>query len=88
MFSSIVLLTLGSLSPALAHLVPDIDTLQKNTIGTLERFAVGGSSIEEIHGIIVLLHSKTRVLKRAMQHIWPSVYVYPISKLEWDTWKA
>jgi hypothetical protein len=69
MFSSIVLLTLGSLSPTLAHLVPDIDTLQKNTIGTLERFAVGGSSIEEIHGIIVLLHSKTRVLKRAMQHI-------------------
>jgi hypothetical protein len=66
MFSSIVLLTLGSLSPALAHLVLDIDILQKNTIGTLERFAVEGSSIEEIHGVIVLLHSKTRVLKRAM----------------------
>ena len=69
MFSSIVLLTLGSLSPALAHLVPDINTLQKNTIDTLERFAVEGSSIEEVHGIIVLLHSKTRVLKRAVQHI-------------------
>lgn len=66
MFSSILLLTLGSVCPALAHLVPDIDTLQKNTIETIERFAVEGSLMQEIHGIIVLLHSKTRVLRRAM----------------------
>lgn len=66
MFSSILLLTLGSVCPALAHLVPDIDTLQKNTIDSIERFAVDGSSMQEIHGIIVLLHSKTRVLRRAM----------------------
>lgn len=67
MFSSIVLLTLGSVCPTLAHLVPDIDTLQQNTIDTIERFAVDGSSIQELHGIIVLLHSKSRLLRRAMQ---------------------
>ncbi|OQE05429.1 hypothetical protein PENVUL_c024G06859 [Penicillium vulpinum] len=66
MFSSILLLTLGSVCPALAHLVPDIDTLQKNTIDNLERFAVDGSLMQEIHGIITLLQSKTRVLRRAM----------------------
>ncbi|CAG8161087.1 unnamed protein product [Penicillium salamii] len=68
MFSSIILLTLSSVSPALAHLALDIDDLQKNTISTIERFAVVGSSIEEIHGIILLLHSKTRILRRAMNH--------------------
>jgi hypothetical protein len=66
MFSSILLLTLGSVCPALAHLVPDIDNLQKNTINNIERFAVDGSSMQEIHGIIVLLQGKTRVLRRAM----------------------
>ncbi|KAJ5505318.1 hypothetical protein N7453_004275 [Penicillium expansum] len=66
MFSSILLLTLGSVCPALAHLVPDIDTLQKNTIDSIGRFSVEGSSMQEVHGIIVLLHSKTRVLRRAM----------------------
>lgn len=68
MFSSIILLTLSSVSPALAHLALDIDDLQKNTISTIERFAVVGSSIEEIHGIVLLLHSKTRILRRAMNH--------------------
>ncbi|CAI7572668.1 unnamed protein product [Penicillium glandicola] len=66
MFSSILLLTLGSVCPALAHLVPDIETQQKKTIDSIERFAVDGSSMQEIHGVIVLLHSKTRVLRRAM----------------------
>jgi hypothetical protein len=68
MFSSITLLTLSSVCPALAHLVLDIDTMQKNTIATIERFAVAESSIEEIHGIILLLHNKTRLLRRAMNH--------------------
>lgn len=68
MFSSILLLTLGSICPALAHLVPVIDTLQKNTIDTIARFAVVGSSVEEIHGIIVLFHSKSRILRRAIEH--------------------
>ncbi|KAJ5349289.1 transcriptional regulator family: Fungal Specific TF [Penicillium brevicompactum] len=67
MFSSIILLTLSSVSPALTHLVPDIDTLQKNTIGTIERFSVVGSSIEEIYEIVLLLHSKTRILRRTMK---------------------
>jgi hypothetical protein len=66
MFSSVLLLTLGSVCPALAHLVPDIDGLQKNAIQSIERFAVDGSLMQEIHGIIILLHSKTRVLRRAM----------------------
>lgn len=66
-FSSIILLTLSSVSPALTHLVPDIDTLQKNTIGTIERFSVVGSSIEEIYEIVLLLHSKTRILRRTMK---------------------
>ncbi|CRL21273.1 Transcription factor, fungi [Penicillium camemberti] len=66
MFSSILLMTLGSVCPALAQLVLDIDILQKNTIESIERFAVDGSLIQEIHGIIMLLHSKTRVLRRSM----------------------
>lgn len=68
MFSSIILLTLSSVSPALTHLVPDIDVLQKKTIDTIKRFSAVGSSIEEIHEIVLLLHSKTRILRRAMKH--------------------
>lgn len=68
MFSSILLLTLSSVCPALAHLVTDIETLQKHTLDTIERFAVVGSSVEEIHGIVMLFHSKSRILRRAVEH--------------------
>ncbi|PWY94526.1 hypothetical protein BO94DRAFT_581917 [Aspergillus sclerotioniger CBS 115572] len=63
-FAAIIVLTLGSLCPSLAHFVDDIETLQSKALNTMGRFAFDGSSIQDLHAITVLLRHRTRVLRR------------------------
>lgn len=63
-FAAVMVLTLGSLCPSLAHLVTDIEALQTKAITTMEPFAIDGSSMRDLHEITILLRDKTRVLRR------------------------
>ncbi|KAJ5371953.1 transcriptional regulator family: Fungal Specific TF [Penicillium concentricum] len=56
--ASILVLTLARHSSMLAHLVPDIDTLQNIAIETLELWRSSGSSIERAHEMAISIRAK------------------------------
>lgn len=61
-FSATVVLTLGSLTPQLAHLVSDIRRLQSTAVACFGHFAWPGSSVETMLWILQALQAKTRLL--------------------------
>ena len=59
---AIIILTLSSMTPALRHLVPDIDELQTASIENVSRWAF--SSLEAVVSILEDIQKKQRILSR------------------------
>jgi fatty acid-binding protein DegV len=57
-----VVLTLASRSPALSHLVPDIDALQSLAISNVKPWAYSGSSLEMVVSVMEEMQKKQRLL--------------------------
>lgn len=59
---ALVVLTLASRSPALSHLVPDIDALQSLAISNVKPWAYRDSSLEMVVSVMEEMQKKQRLL--------------------------